>query len=141
MAGKIGYDAFPSIETGKKVALWDGSLLGVSAKSKNPLEAYEFIKWVLSKNTQLEWAKLGSTPTRISVFGDPELRQQWPFYQAIENSMAEGVVFTHPRLAVVPEIEDIIALHLSKATVGEVTPEEACAGAQSEIATLLESMG
>jgi len=141
VAGKIGYDAFPSIETGKKVALWDGSLLGVSAKSKNPLEAYEFIKWVLSKNTQLEWAKLGSTPTRISVFGDPELRQQWPFYQAIENSMAEGVVFTHPRLTVVPEIEDIIALHLSKATVGEVTPEEACAGAQSEIATLLESMG
>jgi ABC-type glycerol-3-phosphate transport system substrate-binding protein len=139
VAGKIGYDAFPSKQAGKKVALWDGSLLGISRNSKHPREAYEFIKWVLSKNTQLEWARLGSTPTRLSVFNDPELRQTWPFYQAIETSMAEGVVFTHPRLAEVPEIEDIIALHLSKATVGESTPEEACAAAQVEIEALLKT--
>ncbi len=137
VAGKIGYDAFPSIESGKKVALWDGSLLSVSANSKNPKEAYEFIKWVLSKKTQLEWAKLGSTPTRSSVFKDPDLRKQWPFYQAIETSMAEGVVFTHPSLVQVPEIEDVIALYLSKATVGELTPEKACEGAQTEIEALL----
>jgi len=137
VAGKIGYDAFPSIETGKKVALWDGSLLGVSANSKHPKEAYEFIKWVLSKGTQLKWAKLGSTPTRMSVFKDPDLRKQWPFYQAIEDSMSEGVVFTHPQLSEVPEVHDIIALYLSKATIGELKPEEACAEAQAELEALL----
>lgn len=136
--GKIGYDAFPSIQTGKKVALWDGSLLGISSHSKHPREGYEFIEWVLSKNTQLEWARLGSTPTRISVFNDPDLRKQWPYYQAIQDSMAEGVVFAHPQLTETAEVEDIVALYLSKATIGEATAEEACKGAQADIQALLK---
>jgi multiple sugar transport system substrate-binding protein len=137
VAGKIGYDTFPGVETGKRVALWDGSYLAISSFSKHPSESYEFLKWVLSKETQLEWARLGSTPMRYSVFQDPELRAEWPFYKALEDSLAEGVVFTHPQLSETSEIEDIIALYLSKATIGELTVEQACAEAQGEIERLL----
>ncbi|MEK3890328.1 ABC transporter substrate-binding protein [Bacillus sp. FSL K6-3431] len=54
---------------------WGGSLLSLPSQGKHPKEAYEFIKWLMSPQTQLKIFKdKGNFPSTPAVYEEPEVQ-------------------------------------------------------------------
>ncbi|MCM3111050.1 ABC transporter substrate-binding protein [Lederbergia lenta] len=54
---------------------WGGSLLTLPAQGKHPQEAYEFIKWLMSAETQLKiFQKSGNFPSTPSIYEEPDVQ-------------------------------------------------------------------
>jgi len=65
----------------EKVTYVGAFLLGVSAGSKNPEAAMDFVAYVGGKEAQTTFAKMGGSTTRTSVLSDPQFNtpESYPF--------------------------------------------------------------
>ena len=141
VVGKIGYAPIPSSATvgSSEIGHW---LAAIPAASKNKQAAFDFLQWATSVDGQKTGVtQFGNPPTRKSVFTDasllamPQLSYFPTLLQAISNSTPR------PRIANWNEVENTFGIYLSKVVAGTMTPQDALAGAQTDITALMRKAG
>lgn len=77
VAGKIGVGPLPSFHGQSSVSTLGGWQFGVNRYSRHPEEAWQFIKFMTSHDTQKTLAlKESLAPTMRSVYHDPEIQEK-----------------------------------------------------------------
>jgi multiple sugar transport system substrate-binding protein len=119
-------------EAPEKKAYIGGFLLGVSAASKNPEQAMDFVAYIGGKDAQRKFAEAGGTTTRMSILTDPAMNtpELWtktghfPVLVKVFESMKD----TRSNLFYTPfgaKIYNTLGPMLQAAAAGEKTPEQA----------------
>ena len=79
VAGKIGVGLLPALPGHGSASTLGGWQFGISRWSKHPEEAWQFIRFMTSYESQKILAmEAGLAPTRISVYQDPEVQDKMP---------------------------------------------------------------
>ncbi len=126
-AGKLGYALLPYSEglpaTTPRVFPTTHTL-GVSAKSKNPREAFEFAAWYTSQATARKMVAAGhGSSGRISVLTDPAIVAKMPSL----DTVGESVKLYHP-IPNIPSfgdlLQNVMAPPVNAMFTGQDTPEQ-----------------
>ncbi len=141
IVGKIGYAPIPSgtVTGSSEIGHW---IAAVPAGSKNKELAFDFIYWATSAEKQKEHARsMGTPPTRLSVFTDPELvkMDEFKHYPILKDCIANST--PRPRIANWNEVENTFGIYLSMAVAGKLSPKEALSKAQAEVEELMKKAG
>lgn len=141
IVGKIGYAPIPSgtVTGSSEIGHW---IAAIPAGAKNKDMAFDFIYWATSAEKQKEYAKtMGTPPTRISVFTDPELTKMPEFkhYPVLKDCIANST--PRPRISNWNEVENTFGIYLSSAVAGTISPKEALVKAQAEVEKLMKKAG
>lgn len=141
VVGKIGYGAIPSSATvgSSEIGHW---LAAIPTSSKNKQQAFDFVHWMTSEETQKKLVEqFGTPPTRKSIFTAPDLlaKPEFAYFpvlmQAIENSTPR------PRIANWNQVENTFGIYLSKAVAGDMSAKDALAAAQTDVTALMKKAG
>jgi len=141
VVGKIGYSPIPSgtVTGSSEIGHW---LVAIPAGAKHKELAFDFIHWATSAKKQKEYAlTMGTPPTRMSVFTDPELTQKpkFKYFLVLKDCIANST--PRPRISNWNEVENTFGIYLSKAVAGEISPKEALAQSQVEVEKLMKKAG
>lgn len=118
--------------------LFGGWGIGINANTDMTEEAWEFIKWLTSKDIQKEWIKMGAGGyIRRSTLTDQELLERFPWQSQILKSFEEGDGDFRPRFPEYAEFQDILGRRLNSVLTSEVTPKQALDQAQQEFSEVL----
>ena len=105
----------------------------------NPDAAWEFLKWVESKEIAKKRALQGGSPTRTDVFDDPEVLAKYPYAAALKQLLLTShnfAVFTYT-----PQLVEVLGRELSLAVAGEKSPQDALAAIEVEFNELAKKDG
>jgi multiple sugar transport system substrate-binding protein len=102
-------------------------------------EAFKFIVWLTSKDIHKEFVLMGPTPARMSTMRDPEVLAKWPWITTYRNVI--HTPFTRTNIPEWSMIEYNIAINLSRAMIGEMTPEAALKDLQDRLYFLMQRAG
>jgi multiple sugar transport system substrate-binding protein len=83
---KTGYFASPAGPKGHFVSL-GGQGMSLSAYSKHPDEAKQFMKWFAQEDVQRKWAHLGGYTCNKKILQSAEFRKATPFNAAFADSL------------------------------------------------------
>jgi multiple sugar transport system substrate-binding protein len=139
VVGKIGFAVVPE----GPAALWPPSNahgLTIPAGSKNKNGGWEFIKWALSKETQLKNALDNNETalTRTSVVEDPKFLEKYNFdnggyTKALSDTFANLKPYYWPLVPEWREAEDYISVALSEIITSNKNPETVLAEANKQV--------
>lgn len=99
-------------------------------------DAFKFIEWVQSEDTEKRLALLGHAPVRKSVFLDPEVLKLFPHYEEVQKLVTSGGAF--PVFLYSAQYEDVLGTQISLASSGEETPEVAAKAAADGLRGLIK---
>lgn len=143
-AGKTAFSVFPwqKDKGPEQLRLWPSVWsMGVSAFSKRPEEAFEYVAWFTSKDVARDYVmKGGGSSGRQSLLTDPEILKANPQFAA----MGEGFKVYHamPNLVSYDFINtDILPAHLQAVWQGEKSAKEALDAATEEAKQYLTDKG
>jgi len=143
-AGKTAFSVFPwQVDKGPEaLRLWPSVWsMGVSAFSKRPEEAFEYITWFTSKDVARDYVMNGGGSSgRQSLLTDPEILASNPQFAA----MGEGFKVYHamPDLVSYDFINtDILPAHLQAVWQGEKSAKEGLDDATEEAKQYLSDKG
>ncbi|MBE5831775.1 MAG: extracellular solute-binding protein [Butyrivibrio sp.] len=111
-------------------------LLGVTNNSPNKELALEAVKYLTSKEVQLEALEEGGVPTRNSIFLDKDILKKYPFFQAIYSGTNNSRV--RPRTTKWAQIEVVFGEQLVKCIEGEQSVDETIIASQKAIQELID---
>ena len=111
-------------------------LLGVTNNSPNKELALEAVKYLTSKEVQLEALEEGGVPTRNSIFLDNDILKKYPFFQAIYSGTNNSRV--RPRTTKWAQIEVVFGEQLVKCIDGEQSVDETIIASQKAIQELID---
>ena len=120
-------DALPTGEIGN----W---LLGVTRNSANKELALEAVKYLTSREVQVDALEYGGVPTRISVFLDKDIQEKYPYFEAIYSGTNNSRV--RPRTTKWSRIEDLFGEQLYKCITGEQDVDQTIKNSQLAIQQL-----
>lgn len=135
VVGKIAFGLIPG-EKRAGVAEIGNWLLAIPRGSRHQEQVFDFLLWATSPEQMKTSARRGNPPTRLSLFKDPELLQQYRSYSAQLASLQNSR--PRPRTPLWNEVENTFGVYLSKANAGELTAAEALRRAQTEIADIVK---
>ena len=110
-------------------------LLGVTTNSKNPDLALEFAKYLTSAEVQKEAIVHGGIPTRKSVFKDPSIIAEYPYFEQIYSGTNNSRV--RPRTTKWSEIEVVFGEELVKCIEGTQSVDDTINNSQKAISELI----
>jgi multiple sugar transport system substrate-binding protein len=91
VVGKVAVVPLPAFPGGKSAACLGGYQLGIAESSQQKQGALEFVRWMTSKSTQLEYANtFGSAPARQEAYDDPSLAQTQPAMVQLKSTFLGG---------------------------------------------------
>lgn len=126
LKGKLGSFPVPAVE--RSVSAPGGFGYFISSTSEHQEEAAEFIKFMLEKDREIEFASMtGRLPTRTEALEDStikEMPEMSGFLQARE------VIYQTPNISGYSEVNDVHGQAYQSVFTGEATVEEAAAKAQ-----------
>jgi len=134
VVGKIAFTQMPSARR-KGVAELGAWLLAIPGASRNKVRAMEFLIWATAAAQMRQAALRGNPPTRRSVFMDAALRARFRAFPAQLASLETAR--PRPRTPQWNEIENAFGIYLSQANAGSISPEDALARAEQEIAAIV----
>lgn len=133
VAGKVGTMAAPPGEGREPNYAFGGWGLGINASSDQQDAAWEFIKWVTSKEVQKRWVRMGAgSYVRRSTLEDPELAREYPWQQDILTAFEKGDGDFRPRIPQYSEIEEAIGSAASAVLTQGKDPQQALDEAQEQ---------
>ena len=146
IVGKVGFSSIPKTEKclSKEVpCLYICWGFVISNDSKHKDEAFEFIKYFTSKESEVRTSPYGNIPARFSAMGDPELQKVHPWMKQIKETMETSKLTPiYPWITEGATISaDIISLAVSQFLAGEKSAEDVVVRADKEIYDLLEAGG
>lgn len=137
VAGKMGYADIPVLKDGDATHSHLGSwTYTINADSQNKDASMLFMAWALSAPVQTKLAEAGGLPALQSVFEDPALVAQLPYWNQELKSLTDAK--SRPRIAQWGAISDSLALQLSKVFAGQSDPQQALKAAQQEATSVLK---
>jgi len=84
--GKVKITSLPHFKNGKSVSTLGGWHIGISKYSDKKEDAWEFVKYVVSKDVQKTLSiKLGWNPARMDVYRDKEVLSVHPHFAELEK--------------------------------------------------------
>ncbi|HWR30710.1 MAG TPA: extracellular solute-binding protein [Negativicutes bacterium] len=125
---KVGYAVFPAGPAGAKpfeVVPW---ALAISAQSKNKDAAWEFAKWLTSKDIMTRAIAKQQTVARTSAWADKEATKNWPagFAEVSAKTGQIAVPYDRPLMTAVVEardaIGDVIVKSIETGGTADLTP-------------------
>jgi len=143
VAGKVKWTLLPKGPAGSK-NLWGGTGTAVNsyASPDRQRAAWMFITWATSPEVQKQLLQEGSTPTRTSVYNDPEVKQ-WiaenknPLVAVLplvlEAWTPEYIGLAQGKVVTWVQVDEAIFTNLAKMLAGSATPEQAMADATAQI--------
>jgi multiple sugar transport system substrate-binding protein len=120
-SANLGYGLIPG-ETERFLSL-GGMGISVSSYSKNQDASLAFLKWLQSKETQIEWAKLGGFSARKSVLDSDEFKNAAPYNPAFSEAYQYVKDFWN-----VPEYNRLLQIQMEQlnlAITGQADPKTA----------------
>ena len=138
VAGKTGMAVTPRVEgqeAGYGVGGW-GVAINADSSEKNAEIAWEFIKYMTSKDVQKDWMRNDGAPIRYSTLTDTELKSEMPWLGNILTVFEEGDGNYRPRVPEYSQIQDILGLRINQAITHELGAKEALDLAAEEIKAL-----
>jgi len=111
-----------------------GWTVQISADSKNPEAAWEFLKWIVSPEIERKLVPL-KPAARISILTDPA-NKQYPSYQGFYNVLS-GNPFGFPKILPNWQMLEIAAQGINKVITGQSTPEEGLKWIQTQYEVIL----
>lgn len=117
-------------------ALLGGWTVGISKDSRHKDAAWEFLKWIISKDLEKELVPYYES-ARLSLLTDPEIQQDWPNYKAFYDILESGPIDfpgVRPGTKVVPNMEllDEMEVVLSDTLTGVKSAKAALDDLQKE---------
>lgn len=100
-----------------------GGSLGIAADSKHKQEAWEFIKFMTSKDFMNYAANKGEEVTRESIYGNSDILKIHPEYSLLLQTLK--ISWLRPRTIRYAELQETIGLAVSRSFVGEMTAQDA----------------
>jgi multiple sugar transport system substrate-binding protein len=100
-----------------------GQGISISAYTKNREAALAFLQWLESRETQLEWVKLGGASARRSVLGSDTFLSATPYNRYFPESFELVKDFWN-----LPEYASMLAIeqeYLSLAVTGQMSAKQA----------------
>ncbi|MFJ7355950.1 extracellular solute-binding protein [Phyllobacterium sp. NPDC097923] len=124
VAGKVGVVPAPGIDGKSAVSAVNGSMgLGVTSTSKHPDEAWKYIAFMTSQQTQNQYAKL-SLPIWASSYADPAVSKgQEELIAAAKQSLA--VMYPRPTTPKYQELSTALQQAVQESLLGQAKPEDA----------------
>lgn len=134
--GKVGLKAMVHAPGESSGAAQGGWGLGIAKTSKHSEEAWKFIDFFTSRDSQKQYIlDYSYIPSRRSLFRDPEVVDKYSYYpkllQAIDNAVLRPPI---PQYA---QVSDILQRYLTAALTGSKTPEAAMKKAAAETRRVL----
>jgi multiple sugar transport system substrate-binding protein len=112
--------------------------LGISHTTPHPEEALQVVRFFAGPQGQkLTALANGHLPTIRSLYNDPEIVAQYPYYPDLLQVLERGVL--RPPVAQYAQASDILQRYLSAALTGRMNPEAAMSAAANETRRLLEA--
>ena len=146
VAGKLGYAILPAGPAGAYTGVWGWSY-GINAASEKQDLAWDVITWLTSRYTHQDYLNAGGIVSRSSAFDDPANREQYPYFEATGQALAQAGDLAAKGLSVVPktplwtQMSDIMGNYGSEAFVDQMTSAEAVARMQEDIEAALRRAG
>jgi multiple sugar transport system substrate-binding protein len=112
----------------------------VFSGSPNKEAAWEFVKYITSPEVQLLWdQKTGFLPVRQSVADNADYLKWVNETEPRMQPFVEGMQYAHTRPATARynEVSNAFATEIQKALLGQATPEEALAAAETAVNDIL----
>lgn len=130
---KVGYATFPAGPAGAKpydVVPW---ALAISAQSKNKDAAWEFAKWLTSKDIMKKAIAKQQTVARNSAWADKEATKNWPagFAEVSAKTGQIALPYDRPLMTAVVEARDVI---------GDVIVKSIETGGTADLAPMLKTV-
>ena len=138
VAGKLGYTILPAGPAGAYTGVW-GWAYGINAASEKQDLAWAVMTWLTSRYTHQDYLNAGGIVSRSSAFDDPANREQYPYFEATGQALAQAGDLAAKGLSVVPksplwtQMSDIMGNYGSEAFVDQMTSAEAVARMQEDI--------
>ncbi|MBW7886282.1 MAG: extracellular solute-binding protein [Caldilineaceae bacterium] len=122
---------------------------GMPASAPNKDAAWEFIKWALSEETQLQGALSTNhiAVSRASVWENPEFRQKYnygggeTFVELFFQSAMQASELYRPPIPEWPQLGDRLSVALNEALTGQKSAEQAMLDAQEDLYQLFKDAG
>ena len=142
VAGNVGYAPMPAGPAGAYSGVW-GWGLSITASSENQDAAWALITYLTSKELQDEYIANGGIVSRSSALSDPARQAQYPYYQAILDTLEQAAELQEQGLGVVvmiPEwsqISEIMGAEAARAIAGEISAQAAADNMQVQVEAIL----
>jgi multiple sugar transport system substrate-binding protein len=141
--GNVAYERLPG-GPARSASMWGGTGLGINGELSDDEQraAWLFLVWATSPETQLNGLKSdvgGGTPTRQSVYENPEVKQaqQRPSkmpniltYDAVSKAWEPENIGLRPKIEEWNKCDTVIFTEVSKMLAGEKSPEQAMSDAK-----------
>lgn len=113
IAGKVGVATLPRFSEGRSTSALGGWLYGISAYSRHPNEAWEFIEFMTSPEMQKHFAIHASlAPSRLALYADPEVLRANPQYRDLFPIFQTAR--SRPRTPVYPIVSHVLQRYFSR---------------------------
>lgn len=124
VVGKVGVVPAPGIDGKSTVSAVNGSMgLGITSTSKHPDEAWKYITFMTSQQTQNQYAKL-SLPIWASSYTDPAVSKgQEELIAAAKQSLA--AMYPRPTTPKYQELSTALQQAVQESLLGQSKPEDA----------------
>ena len=136
--GKFAVAPLPAFEGGEPAGVLGGYNLGVSAYSKNPEAAVEFINYATNEKSQvLMGSKASLPPVLTAAYDSPELKKAMPFSAELKTGVEQAQ--PRPVSPVYTQISEAIYKNVYEAINGKTDPKAALEKASSEVEKALQT--
>ena len=113
VVGKVGLTTLPRFAEGRSTSALGGWLYGISAYSRHPDEAWAFIEFMASPETQKHFAIHASlAPSRLALYADPDVLHANPQYKDLLPVFQTAR--PRPRTPVYPVVSHILQRYFSR---------------------------
>jgi multiple sugar transport system substrate-binding protein len=137
---KVGIALLPRAEGGKHAAALGGWHVALSRSSDNKKASWELLKFIVSPEVQLGFAKtLGWNPARQDVYDSPDLLAMAPHLVTLRDAFRAAVA--RPNLPYYSLVSRVLQARVNAAVAGAETPEDALAKAQQEALAVVDTYG
>ncbi len=148
VADKLGMTMVPSGPAGR-FPPFSPHHWGIPVTSTKKDAAWEFIKWALSEETQLQGALATNhiAVSRNSVWENPEFRAKYnygggeTFVELFQQSALEASILYRPAIPEWPQLGDRLSVALNEALTGQKAAEQAMLDAQADLYNLFRDAG
>lgn len=127
----------PTVKGKEPVPPLGGWLMGINKYSENKERAWEFIKWMNSKEVHKEFVLKGGPPARLSELNDPDLKEKFPWFDTQAESAEKAFADCRPRIPESFQIIDTVGNHISEALSGKLSVEQAMKQANDQVRNLM----
>ncbi|MBI3941967.1 MAG: sugar ABC transporter substrate-binding protein [Chloroflexi bacterium] len=122
---KWGVVPFPKGPTGIRAGHIQSNALMIWGKSKQPAAAWEWAKWMVTKESAIALGKISAAPgERPDAWADPAFADD-PFHKVTQQLMQVGHSVMNPANFRTSEMQTLLLGNLNKLWNGEAKPEKA----------------